>query len=749
MDKYVDLLSDLPFDILHVAQSYAMDNGAAQIEPAHLLRALLHKQAGLVDFIEDSLNSDYYYLVDWSDVRMQQCEKSPYKMKGIQLSQESRAVIKEAVRLGDGQISLQNLLAAIVTPGVAFSVEQLKTMPLTAECILKTASTSETSKKRDNRNAPAYTATMPDYCVPLLPTGSENRIVGFDREIRTLLEVLARKDRANMLIVGDPGVGKSSLIEALIQRIASGNVPDSLAYLKPYELDLITLGLGVSYKGEMEDRFKDVVARLQETERPVLVIKNFHRIEDQQSILNGILPVLKKALSGNSLQMICTATTDGYTKDIERDQELLTFFDRMTIEEPSTVATIEILNSKKEAYEQFHHISMDAEVPAEIVRLAKRYMPERRLPSSALDLLDRAMAAVRIDNELQGQHGAEKEPETQLRKEAIRDVVSKMTGIPMGNIQSEEREKLTSAESILHKRVVGQNHAIKSVLDAIYESRSGLNKKGQPIGSFFFLGPTGTGKTELAKSLAEFLFDDEASMLRFDMSEYKEEHSVALLYGAPPGYVGYEEGGLLVNQIRQHPYSVVLFDEIEKAHKSVFDLFLQILDEGKLHDRLGRTGDFSNALIIFTSNIGSEYIFRSFEDNRIPTHDQLLEVMQGQFRPEFLARLTEIIPFSPITASMIDRIFDIHIRNLLKTLEEQHIGLEVDESARRYITRVGFNAHYGARPILGIIRKEIRRPLSKLIIAGDIQAGDRVVMKFDEEKNAICWEIGDDSTLEQ
>lgn len=749
MDKYVDLLSDLPFDILHVAQSYAVDNGAAQIEPAHLLRALLHKQAGLVDFIEDSLNSDYYYLVDWSDVRMQQCEKSPYKMKGIQLSQESRAVIKEAVRLGDGQISLQNLLAAIVTPGIAFSVEQLKTMPLTAECILKTASASETSKKRDNRNAPAYTATMPDYCVPLLPTGSENRIVGFDREIRTLLEVLARKDRANMLIVGDLGVGKSSLIEALIQRIASGNVPDSLADLKPYELDLITLGLGVSYKGEMEDRFKDVVARLQETERPVLVIKNFHRIEDQQSILNGILPVLKKTLSGNSLQMICTATTDGYTKDIERDQELLTFFDRMTIEEPSTVATIEILNSKKEAYEQFHHISMDAEVPAEIVRLAKRYMPERRLPSSALDLLDRAMAAVRIDNELQGQHGAEKEPETQLQKEAIRDVVSKMTGIPMGNIQSEEREKLTSAESILHKRVVGQNHAIKSVLDAIYESRSGLNKKGQPIGSFFFLGPTGTGKTELAKSLAEFLFDDEASMLRFDMSEYKEEHSVALLYGAPPGYVGYEEGGLLVNQIRQHPYSVVLFDEIEKAHKSVFDLFLQILDEGKLHDRLGRTGDFSNALIIFTSNIGSEYIFRSFEDNKIPTHDQLLEVMQGQFRPEFLARLTEIIPFSPITASMIDRIFDIHIRNLLKTLNEQHIGLEVDESARRYITRVGFNAHYGARPILGIIRKEIRRPLSKLIIAGDIQAGDRVVMKFDEEKNAICWEIGNDSTLEQ
>ena len=316
-----------------------------------------------------------------------------------------------------------------------------------------------------------------------------------------------------------------------------------------------------------------------------------------------------------------------------------------------------------------------------------------------------------------------------------------MTGIPMGNIQSEERQKLSNAEEILHNRVVGQNHAIKSILDAIFESRSGLNKKGQPIGSFFFLGPTGTGKTELAKSLAEFLFNDETAMLRFDMSEYKEEHSVALLYGAPPGYVGYEEGGLLVNQIRQHPYSVVLFDEIEKAHRSVFDLFLQILDEGKLHDRLGRVGDFSNALIIFTSNIGSEYIFKSFGEGKVPTHDQLLEVMQGQFRPEFLARLTEIVPFSPITEEMIDRIFDIHIKNLLKTLNEQKIKLEIDETARKYVTKVGFNAHYGARPILGIIRKEIRRPLSKLIISGQINPGDTVTMKYDEKKREIAWEI--------
>ena len=444
--------------------------------------------------------------------------------------------------------------------------------------------------------------------------------------------------------------------------------------------------------------------------------------------------------------MVITSTIDGYTKDIEKDKELTAFFEKISVEEPNEEQAIAIIQAKRQSYEEFHHMPIDDEVPAEIVRLAKRYMPDRRLPSSALDLLDRAMSSAKINNEMVDliPEGEEKpEKKERLEKDAVRDVVAKMTGIPMGNIQSEEREKLGNAEQILHQRVVGQSHAIKSILDAIFESRSGLNKKGQPMGSFFFLGPTGTGKTELAKSLANFLFDDETAMLRFDMSEYKEEHSVALLYGAPPGYVGYEEGGLLVNQIRQHPYSVVLFDEIEKAHKSVFDLFLQILDEGKLHDRLGRVGDFSNSLIIFTSNIGSEYIFKSFGEGHVPTHDQLLEVMQGNFRPEFLARLTEIVPFSPITTEMINRIFDIHIKNLLKTLNEQNITLEIDDSARKYVTSVGFNAHYGARPILGIIRKEIRRPLSKLIIAGDIQPGDKVTMKYNEEEKQIFWDIDD------
>lgn len=752
MDKYVEQLSGLHFDLLHIAQSYANDNNSPLIEPAHMLRALLHKSAGLINFIEDTLDSDYYYLVDWADMRIQQCDKSPYKMKGFDFSHAAKSVIKEAVNISEksglSQIDATCILAALVTPGIAFSFEQLKTMPLKAEKILSVIKGTSSA----NTNIPVAGHSKGDtaeseYYISLLNGNKETDIIGFDNEKRSLIEVLARKDRANILIVGETGVGKTSLIECLIQLIKNNQIPASLSGLNPYELDLIALSQGVSYKGEIEDRFKEVVKNISNASQPVLVIENFHRIEDKQSVLNGLLPILKKLLSKNHLQLICTTTIDGFTKDIENDKELVAYFEKITLDEPTEELAIDILKSKCAEYEGFHNIPMEEDVPSEIVRLAKRYMPDKNLPSSALDLLDRSMASVKIENELADIAGGEalNKKVERLEKNTIRDVVSKMTGIPMGNIQSEEREKLSNAEAILHKRVVGQNHAIKSILDAIYESRSGLNKKGQPMGSFFFLGPTGTGKTELAKSLADFLFNDETSILRFDMSEYKEEHSVALLYGAPPGYVGYEEGGLLVNQIRQKPYSVVLFDEIEKAHKSVFDLFLQILDEGKLHDRLGRVGDFSNSLIIFTSNIGSDYIFRSFAENKVPTHDQMLEVMQGQFRPEFLARLTEIVPFSPITEEMIDKIFDIHIKNLLKTLREQNIDFEIHESARKYVTKVGFNAHYGARPILGIIRKEIRRPLSKLIISGDIKPGDKVIMKYDDINKSINWEISDDN----
>lgn len=745
--KIAEYFDGLQVDLIHISQAFAVDNKSPQIEPVHIFRALLHKSAGLVNYIEDSLNEDYYYLIDWCDIHIQQCDKSPYPMKKAEFSRDSQNVIKEAISLeeqyGTETHKLEFLLTALVSPGVGFSSEQLKTMPLSREKVLSYISKNvknAVNSSKEIRPSANDRKSQNVYYNSLFDATNDVEIIDMENDLRSLVEILARKDRANAFIVGDTGVGKTSLIRKLTDNLTKGELPASISTIQPYELDLIALSQGVSYKGEMEDRFKSVIDELSDISQPVLVIENFYRLGETSSPLNAILPSIKKILSNNTIQFICTSSIDGYTKNLEKDRELTAYFEKISLEAPTEEEAIGILDSKKTIYEQYHNITLDGDVIPEIVRLAKRYMPERNLPASAIDLLDRSMASVKIEKEME-QTTNDESNTIILKKDEIRNVVAKMTGIPMGNIQSEERQRLSSAEDILHKRVVGQNHAIKSILDAVFESRSGLNKKGQPIGSFFFLGPTGTGKTELAKSLAEFLFNDDTSILRFDMSEYKEEHSVALLYGAPPGYVGYEEGGLLVNQIRQHPYSVVLFDEIEKAHRSVFDLFLQILDEGKLHDRLGRVGDFSNALIIFTSNIGSDYIFKSFGEGHVPTHDQMLEVMQGQFRPEFLARLTEIVPFSPITPEMIDRIFDIHIQNLLKMLREQNISLTIDESARKYVTKVGFNAHYGARPILGIIRKEIRRPLSKLIISGDINSGDRVTMKYNEETKEIAWDI--------
>ena len=313
------------------------------------------------------------------------------------------------------------------------------------------------------------------------------------------------------------------------------------------------------------------------------------------------------------------------------------------------------------------------------------------------------------------------------------------TGIPIGKVQTKEKERLINMEVQLAERVIGQDHALKTVSDAILESRSGLNKSGQPIASFFFLGPTGTGKTELAKSLAEFLFQDENSIIRFDMSEFKEEHSAALLYGAPPGYVGYEEGGMLVNKIRQQPYAIVLFDEIEKAHPSVFDIFLQVLDEGKMHDRLGKEGDFSNAVILFTSNIGAEQIIESFGKGEIPKSDDLLEKMANFFRPEFLARITEIIPFAPISDKNVVKIFNIHSAHLYKLLEQQGITLTITDKAKDVIAMMGFTPKYGARPLKGIIRTKLRKPLSRMIINGEIGKGSKVHVDVNELQELV-WE---------
>lgn len=584
-------------------------------------------------------------------------------------------------------------------------------------------------------------------------------------------------------------------------------MPSFLSNATAYELDLASLGADASYKGEVEDRFKNLLQEIKEQPNAILIIESIDKLFDKQNSLYGVSSILKQELNKGGLLLLCTSSIDGYTKNIETDKEFVNKLEKITLEEPNTDLCLRILKGALGAYSDYHQLSVNEAVMIDAIRLAKRYLTEKALPDSAFDLIDRTMALVKTMNDMSAnditnlqaelvkvteQIGVKENSQimtelewlhyklvnqiscilmaqldadiefskittaqeridylkkvldqlslmcqqkrTELDSSDLFAVVAKQTGIPLGKVQSKERDRLVNAETILKKRVVGQDHAVKIVLDAVFESRSGLNKKGQPMGSFFFLGPTGTGKTELSKALAAFLFEDESALIRFDMSEFKEEHSVALLYGAPPGYVGYEEGGLLVNKIRQKPYSVVLFDEIEKAHKSVFDLFLQILDEGKLHDRLGRVGDFSNALILFTSNIGSQFIVDSFNKGVIPQNNDLMDIMQNYFRPEFLGRLTEIVPFSPITEETVTRIFDIHLKGLLKLLEEQDIRLNISQDAKRDIAMMGFNPQYGARPVIGIIRKELRHPLSKLIISGKIKSGDTVEVRMKEGK---------------
>jgi ATP-dependent Clp protease ATP-binding subunit ClpA len=339
------------------------------------------------------------------------------------------------------------------------------------------------------------------------------------------------------------------------------------------------------------------------------------------------------------------------------------------------------------------------------------------------------------------QHAAKKREKVDRLELAA--VMAAKTNIPIGKIQAQEKEKLLNMESLLLNRVVGQDHALKILSDAIVENRSGLNKPGQPIGSFFLLGPTGTGKTELAKSMAELLFNDEKAMVRFDMSEFKEEHSAALLYGAPPGYVGYEEGGMLVNKIRQQPYTVVLFDEIEKAHHSVFDVFLQIMDEGKVHDKLGKEGDFSNALILFTSNIGSEEIVKQFEEGKVPESSSLMQIMSnsGRFRPEFLARITEIIPFAPITESIAERIFNIQLKSLHTSLTRLGITLKISDDAVRNLALGGFSSKYGARQISGVIRAQLARPISKMIVREEVKSGQTIHVDWNNEEEKTSWKV--------
>lgn len=822
-----NLTDDTVKHAFHIAQQIAKENIHAGFSAPHLLKALLHKDIGLLPLLKN-LDKDHFYIEEWAEVRLESFPKSV--PTGEPLADDTvTAILNEAddlrLKFNKDLVDAQLLLAAIVTPGVAFSFEQLKTLPLQrSELIDAEIQNADFAKLVDNTNGTSPSGTknsgnaLLKYCIE--KTGKDylakkDRIIGRDKEIRMMAEILCRRTKPNVMIIGEPGVGKTSLVDGFAQAVAEKNVPDMLLHAKIYELDNGALIAGASYKGEIEDRLKQIFAAIGRSEKIILFIDEIHSLIDKHGNAAGASAMLKPELAKGNITVIGATTLEEYKKHIENDEALNRRFEMIKVEEPDAGVAFQMLKNSVPYYEKHHNILCKDEVIHESIRLAKRYIKDRKLPDAAIDLIDRTMAALRLMNDtglkeieqteqtvaewkkpdaekktvedwkwmtrsflekispvLAGKLSSEMnaqelktekevigyidssiaelkkqiaQPRNEMEKADLATVVAAKTGIPVGKLQSQEQDRLMNMEQILKQRVVGQDYAIKSIADAIMESRSGLGKPGQPIGSFFFLGPTGTGKTELAKSLAEFLFQDESLMIRFDMSEFKEEHSAALLYGAPPGYVGYEEGGMLVNKIRRQPYAVVLFDEIEKGHSSVFDVFLQIMDEGRLHDKLGKEGDFSNAVVIFTSNIGSQFVVESFNKGEIPASNKLMEIMSNHFRPEFLGRLTEIVPFAPMKQEVVRGILDIQLKSLNTALEKQGISLNITNEAKDKLALMGFTPAYGARPLAGIIRSELRRPLSKKIIQGSVKPGSQVQLSV-AKKGDFEWSVSEKKT---
>jgi ATP-dependent Clp protease ATP-binding subunit ClpB len=818
-------LSDSAKHAVQIAQSYAKEYIHEKFSSSHLLLALLHKEVGLRSFIE-SMGKDYFYIKDWAEVRLEEMPKSGKTSDSPEGDDSIILIFEEAdnirLKLGLDEINHICILAALIKPNIGFSIDKLKTFPIKEKEIFDLYvndvsvqnAISGGGKSIESGHSKVSTTALLKFCLNKTEMAKESKldlVIGRETQIRMIIEILGRRTKPNIMITGESGVGKSSLVNGLAQQIFENKVPESLMNAEIFEIDLGAILAGSSYKGELEDRIGNILKELKSKDKSILFIDDIHQILDTKGPFgSGIVNILKPELAKGNLTLIGISNSDDYRRVIESDQTFNRFFEQIKLEEPNLNIATRMVELTIDKYEKHHELSVENDAIGEAVRLSKRYLKEKRLPDSAIDLLDRSMAAIKllgnttlrtiedikfefetiksnsetldkltdirwfnqtIKNRLSpilvGQienkeNIEELETEEQLlnytqdiinqidilaaiKKDAVNKndiaaVIAYKTGIPLGKIQAKEQERLLNIEDHLKRRVIGQDHALKSISEAILESRSGLNKPGQPIGSFFMLGPTGTGKTEVAKSIADFLFNDEKSMIRFDMSEFKEEHSAALLYGAPPGYVGYEEGGMLVNKIREKPYAVVLFDEIEKAHPSVFDIFLQILDEGHMHDRLGKEGDFSNALILFTSNIGSEGIIEKFNNGEIPKSSEMMEVMAKYFRPEFLARLTEIVPFAPISESSVVRILEIQMKSLTDSLNKQGMFLEVSDDAKKHLALLGFTPKYGARPINGVIRNYLRRPISKLIISNKVTKGNTINVGLDNENN-LTWNI--------
>ena len=848
-------------EALQAAQEMGARGGQQQIEPLHLLWALVAQGDGVVPPLLEKLGVPATRLAGEIE---KQIVRLP-KVTGISqqyLSNASNEVLQkafdEAQSLKDEYVSTEHILLAIAAAGKDPAGQLLAREGVTHDAILQAMTAIRGSHRVTSENPESQYRALEQYArdlTDLARRGKLDPVIGRDEEIRRVMQILARRTKNNPVLIGEPGVGKTAIVEGLAQRIASGDVPEILKPKRLVSLDLAALVAGAKYRGEFEDRLKALLKEVSESNgQIILFIDELHTLVGAGAAEGAMdaSNMLKPALARGELRAVGATTLNEYRKYIEKDPALERRFQPVMVGEPSVEDTIAILRGLKERYEVHHGVRIkDAAIVAAAL-LSQRYITDRFLPDKAIDLVDEAAAGLRMEidslpqdideierrimqleierqalrkesdensrkrlgeiekdlgglkeqsNTLKARWQTEKDAIGRIRKqkeeidrlkteeqryersgelskvaeirygklsaaekelkaaqdklaelqknqpmlkeevgeEEIAKIVSKWTGIPTGRLLEGEVQKLVHMEERLRQRVVGQDSALTSVANAIRRSRSGLSDPHRPIGSFLFLGPTGVGKTELARALAEFLFDDERAMVRLDMSEYMEKHSVARMIGAPPGYVGYEEGGQLTEQVRRKPYSVVLLDEIEKAHPDVFNVLLQILEDGRLTDGKGRTVDFRNAVIIMTSNVGSMAIFELADKDPKKAREEAMSALRELFRPEFLNRIDDIIIFRPLGKEQIDRIVDLQMQHVTKLLAERQIKLHLTAAAKTLLFKEGFDPAFGARPMKRAIQKLIQDPLALRILDGEVHNGDDVLVDADAKTGEMTF----------